>query len=69
MSEEPPPYPSAECPTCHRHHGVPLLPGETTTVLCACGKLLKIEKAPVGNTMVVIEQITPMVAVNPDAPE
>lgn len=66
MTEEAPPYPSASCPTCHREHSAALMPGATMTVLCECGKLLKIEKSAVGNTLVVIEQITPFTAVAPD---
>ena len=66
MTEEAPPYPSAQCPTCHRHHSAALMPGETTTVLCDCGKLLKIEKAAVGITLVVTEQWNPLVPVLPD---
>jgi hypothetical protein len=65
MSEALPAYPAAQCPTCHREHSAALMPGETTTILCDCGKLLKLEKASVGNTIVVIEQITPLPAVAP----
>lgn len=58
MSEAPPAYPAAQCPTCRREHSSALQPGETTTILCDCGKLLKLEKAAQGNTIVVTEQIT-----------
>jgi len=68
MAEAPPAYPYADCPTCHRHHSAVLMPGEVTTQLCQCGKLLRIEKSAVGNTLVVIEQVSPLIAVNPDKP-
>lgn len=68
MTEAPPAYPYADCPTCHRHHSAALMPGETTKVLCDCGKLLLIEKSSYGNTLVVREQISPMVAISPEAP-
>ena len=65
--QEQPPYPAAQCPTCHRWHSAALEPGETTTILCDCSKLLKIEKAQEGNTLVVREQVQPLVMVDPDA--
>jgi hypothetical protein len=68
MTEQAPAYPSAACPTCSRQHSAALMPGESTTILCQCGKLLRIEKAMVGNTLVVTEQIQPLVAVSPEAP-
>jgi hypothetical protein len=48
---------------------VALEPGEVTTRLCECGKLLRIEKSAVGNTLVVMEQWNPLARVDPDAPE
>lgn len=63
---EQPAYPAAQCPTCHRWHSAAIEPGETTTILCDCSKLLLIEKATEGNTMVVREQIQQVVAVDPD---
>jgi hypothetical protein len=68
MTAEPPAYPYADCPTCHRHHSAALLPGESTKILCDCGKLLLIEKSAYGNSLVVREQIQPLVAVSPEAP-
>lgn len=68
MSDAPLPYPAADCPTCHRQHSAAIMPGESTTILCDCGKLLKIEKAMVGNTIVVTEQIQPLRPISPEAP-
>jgi hypothetical protein len=68
MTEEAPAYPYADCPTCHRHHSAALQPGETTKILCDCGKLLLIEKSAYGNNLVVREQIQPLVGISPDPP-
>ena len=60
VTNEPPPYPSATCPTCHRSHSAALLnEGDVTTMLCECGKLLRIERGP-NARLVVIEQIPPL---------
>lgn len=67
MTEEAPAYPSADCPTCHRHHSAALLPGMATTTLCECGKLLRIERAAIGNTLVVTEQVVPFTAASPES--
>lgn len=68
MTDEAPPFPAANCPTCHRWHSAAIMPGESTTILCACGKLLKIEKAMVGNSIVVTEQVQPLRPISPEAP-
>jgi hypothetical protein len=64
MSNTDQPWPTADCPTCHTKHSVALEEGMSTTQLCNCGKLLKIERGP-GTQLVVIEQITPFTAVKP----
>lgn len=57
--------PQADCPTCHRKHSMALEENNSTTLLCGCGKLLKIERGP-GTQLVVIEQIQPFPAVVPE---
>lgn len=70
MSDDPPPFPYADCPTCHRHHSAALAPGQSITMLCDCGKLLKVQRAEQGSTLVVTEQVQPLVqvAAEPGAP-
>jgi hypothetical protein len=55
MTNEPPPYPAAQCPSCSRWHSAALEPGNSTMTLCGCGKLLKLERGN-GTSLVATEQ-------------
>lgn len=66
MTDEVPSMPEADCPTCHTKHSVALEDGGEATVLCQCGKLLKIQRSH--GTLVVIEQIQPVLKVEPAHP-
>jgi hypothetical protein len=56
MTDQAPAYPAAQCPTCHRWHSQALEEGMSTTLVCGCGKLLKLERGVGGSSLVVTEQ-------------
>jgi Zn ribbon nucleic-acid-binding protein len=66
MSETlPPALPTADCPTCRTKHSVALEENQQIIIQCgACGKMLRIERGP-GAQLVVMEQYDPLTGTPP----